>query len=142
MTYTIEEQVANREKWIAALRSGEFLQAKGYLSVVGVGMCCLGVACDLASKNGIELVREDVALEREEIKPEYYDEPVTVERFGDDFEVLPTPVQEWLGLSSASADWSTTAGEMDGLAIRNDRGDTFEKIAAIIESEPEGLFVS
>lgn len=37
--------------WIAKLRSGEYLQAKNRLTN-RVGFCCLGVVCDLASKDG------------------------------------------------------------------------------------------
>lgn len=36
-----------KEKWIAALRSGEYKQAYGTL-VSGDGYCCLGVACLLS----------------------------------------------------------------------------------------------
>lgn len=145
MTYTLEQQAENREKWVAALRSGEFKQARGYLSVDGVGMCCLGIACDLAIKDGVELDRQYDELDGEAIKSEYYDldEPLTIERFGhDEGEVLPQSVRAWLGLTEMSGGWTATDGTLDGLALRNDRGATFEEIAALIESEPEGLFVS
>lgn len=49
-------------KWIAALRSGKFAQTKGKLTMVEyhepstiIGCCCLGVACEVALENGIEL---------------------------------------------------------------------------------------
>jgi hypothetical protein len=35
-----------KDKWVAALRSGEYAQANGCLND-GEGMCCLGVACDV-----------------------------------------------------------------------------------------------
>jgi hypothetical protein len=38
-----------KAKWIAALRSGEYQQAKGVLNSTA-GMCCLGVLCDIYSK--------------------------------------------------------------------------------------------
>lgn len=40
---------AVKAKWVAALRSGEYKQAKGALKDGG-GFCCLGVLCDLHSK--------------------------------------------------------------------------------------------
>lgn len=43
-----------KEKWIAALRSGEYQQAKGKL-FDGIGYCCLGVACVI---NGVPLPRD------------------------------------------------------------------------------------
>jgi hypothetical protein len=39
------------ELWVAALRSGKYEQARGNLRE-GDGFCCLGVLCDLASKDG------------------------------------------------------------------------------------------
>lgn len=49
------EQVVNCRKWTAALRSGEYQQARGrlhYNTLAGVpSFCCLGVACDL-TKSG------------------------------------------------------------------------------------------
>ena len=36
----------NAKKWVAALRSGKYEQAKGWLRE-GDKFCCLGVACDL-----------------------------------------------------------------------------------------------
>lgn len=35
------------DKWIAALRSGEYKQAPGKLRVFGPAYCCLGVLCEV-----------------------------------------------------------------------------------------------
>ncbi len=40
-----------RARWIAALRSGEYKQARGKLRD-GNAMCCLGVLCDVADPRG------------------------------------------------------------------------------------------
>ena len=40
------EDRALRDRWIKALRSGEYTQTKHYLRNKG-GFCCLGVLCDL-----------------------------------------------------------------------------------------------
>lgn len=37
-----------KEKWIAALESGKYQQAKGKLKRVGDTYCCLGVLCDIS----------------------------------------------------------------------------------------------
>lgn len=43
-----------KQKWVAALRSGEYEQTEGVLRN-GNGYCCLGVLCDLYSKEtGVE----------------------------------------------------------------------------------------
>jgi hypothetical protein len=36
-----------KDKWVAALRSGQYRQAKEYLHVPNLGYCCLGVLCDI-----------------------------------------------------------------------------------------------
>lgn len=41
-----------KEKWVAALRSGKYDQATGTLKI-GNQYCCLGVLCDLATKENI-----------------------------------------------------------------------------------------
>ena len=43
-----------KQKWVAALRSGEYEQTEGVLRN-GNGYCCLGVLCDIYSKEtGVE----------------------------------------------------------------------------------------
>lgn len=39
-----------KEKWVAALRSGEYIQGRRYLRNNNDEYCCLGVLCDLHSK--------------------------------------------------------------------------------------------
>jgi len=86
-----------KSKWLAALRSGEYEQARGSLhrimhtadfkDKIDCGFCCLGVLCDIAA-------REDVCW--------WLDgEAVTVDPMGKtlfDNEVLPRKVAEWAGL--------------------------------------------
>lgn len=43
-----------KAKWVEALRSGEYKQGKGVLEQEGK-FCCLGVLCDLAVKNGVQV---------------------------------------------------------------------------------------
>ena len=121
------EQV--RDKWIDALRSGDFAQTTGVLTRVvaardgaPVGDCCLGVLCKLAVKHGvIEAAVED---------------PDGCLEYGDSYRAcLPTAVWDWAGLTNRWGDY----GSGNGLAMENDRGATFEEIAAIIEAAPAGL---
>jgi hypothetical protein len=49
---------------------------------------------------------------------------------------------EWLGLSSATADYLNDDGEADCLVNNNDvDGLSFSDIADMIESKPQGLFL-
>lgn len=110
------------------MRSGEFHQTQRVLKD-GDGYCCLGVACHLAMVNDWPLASD----EREEVK-------TCLNEGGTN---LPGPVRNLLGLrDSVGAFYAPDiVGECNGLAERNDHGQSFEKIADLIESRPPGLFV-
>lgn len=114
----------NAKAWVAALRSGKYEQGRGYLKV-GNLFCCLGVACDIAVKNGVDIEVTDTSYDGET-------------------KVMPEVVTAWLGLRNEEGyyetrnDYNLLVGKR--LTIDNDDGKTFEEIADIIESEPKGLF--
>lgn len=53
----------NIQKWVDALRSGEYKQGFGYLNQADKRgesrYCCLGVACEVAIRNGLQLDKSD-----------------------------------------------------------------------------------
>ena len=116
----------NAKRWVEALRSGEYDQANGALRN-GDGFCCLGVACDLA--------RVELGTEWEES-----DDGAARLAGSSSFGYLPVGVQRWLGLASNDGSFWPGGGGTETLASLNDDGKTFSEIAAVIESEPEGLF--
>lgn len=69
-----------KAKWVAALRSGKYKQAKWALNLHN-GFCCLGVLCDIYSET------ENVPWQREEKRSCMLDM----------ISSLPVPVQEWAG---------------------------------------------
>lgn len=97
-----------KEKWVKALRSGQYEQGQHYLKS-GDKFCCLGVLCDLAAKEGI---CEQV-----------------MDRFDDHDTLLPLSVQKWAGLAANP--------HMGGryLSGMNDSGTPFKYIALVIEEE-------
>ena len=115
--YTKAQQKRNRAKWVKALRSGEYRQAKSVLTD-GRGFCCLGVACEISGLGHWD----------GEFEWEYH--------AGDTQETafLPFEVKEWLGLSTVAGDFNRGC-----LTSLNDNGKKFTTIAKIIESEPDGL---
>ena len=126
----------NAKKWVAVLRSGEFKQGKNYLNR-GDEFCCLGVACELYQREMNDLH----IIDDEDQDCTYYD---------GNSESLPNPVREWLGLKSTNGQFNVeemnrtlfiTGLEGYTLAALNDEGCPFEKIADVIELEPEGLFL-
>jgi hypothetical protein len=109
---TTETQDKLIADWVAALRSGEYKQAKGHLCGERTGgYCCLGVAGKLIGLTDDQLYTSNSY-------PAY------------------TAVKDAYGLRTDLGYFGN-----DGLAMRNDGGASFEKIADIIESRPEGLFV-
>jgi hypothetical protein len=103
-------------EWVAALRSGKYPQAQGSLRT-DAGFCCLGVACDIASKHG---------------GPDWEGGS-----HGDVFEydnengALPGWLGDWL---LPSPEYTVPIYTM--LAFRNDEhGETFAELAGVIERQ-------
>lgn len=116
----------NAKKLIAALRSGRFKQGFTRLTMIQDGEdfdCCLGVACKVAMEEGIYL------------KVQRYSGVVT---YDDCLVSLPDVVRDWLGFTTESGRFNTD----EFLTDKNDIEKlSFESIADLIESDPEGLFV-
>ena len=114
----IAEWKRNRKKWVNALRSGEYRQAKERL-FDGDAYCCLGVLCRVA---GINAVLEE-------------DGSYTFDGFS---KIAPDKAMEFVGLSDEAG---TYARGDAVLASKNDFEFDFGEIADIIESDPPGLFL-
>lgn len=109
----------NARKWIDALRSGKYNQTRDRLKDE-YGHCCLGVAC--------EVYQEEVGDLDEKLAHGIY-------CFDNCRSHLPIKVVNWLNLQFDDGEYKEGY-----LTTKNDTGSTFEEIADIIESEPEGLF--
>ncbi len=84
----LEMNPAIRDRWTAALRSGEYRQGHGRLRDEDGTACCMGVLCDLAARDGIVT-------------------PVLQADFGwwvydSSADFLPASVQKWAGLTDDS----------------------------------------
>ena len=105
-----------KQKWIDALRSGEYKQGYGQLCQPNtVRFCCLGVLCELAIKDGL-----DVEKRKGETKT-FYD---------GDIAILPRKVMDWAGLENLDP-------LVNGVRVSrlNDAGSTFPELANLIEKE-------
>lgn len=120
----------NVKKWVDALRSGKYAQGMGYLNKDGK-FCCLGVACDLAYKDGVDVQRD------QRVSDGAY-------TYGGQHGYPPTTVTEWLGLETVAAATSLddeqdiVINTPDGGYIRateanDDDGWAFDQIADAIE---------
>lgn len=125
---------SNAQKWVNALRSGKYEQGKSYLRAKNGNkeqFCCLGVAC--------EIFREEIGGSW---KPNGGGTMAFVPSNTRIFHgqmidaVLPHPVMQWFKLRLYDGMFGRTS-----LAELNDQENyTFNQIADVIESEPEGLF--
>lgn len=107
------------EKWITALKSGEYKQTKFYLKAAkskkSYGYCCLGVLCDLAIKDGVNI---KVQKERDESNNFRY-------VFDSESGTLPTSVKKWADFYDY--DFIKTLTEMN-----DNEGMNFRQIASVI----------
>lgn len=119
-----------KEKWVAALRSGEYKQGTGCLHDTNDSYCCLGVLCDLASK-------EKVGKWERSHKDTYKYKFVC-----DDHDycdgILPEGVSDWAGLMThnPSINGALLSNYNDGkigLVHIEDRIFNFNEIAELIE---------
>lgn len=88
-----------RQEWTAALRSGEYPKAQGYLHTED-GYCCLGVLCDIAVKHEVTTVNG-----------------INVYRYGPDLEMatLPEEVMRWAGLDKPNPEVDAPEGFINNL---------------------------
>jgi hypothetical protein len=129
-----EERVA---EWVRDLRANGDKQGKFYLRTAEDKFCCLGRVCLLAEKAGVpmQMRLRNAALWCDTSKSVVYE---YFESTGSLDDVLTS----WLGLASSDGRYTDENGERCSLFKDNDARDyTFEMIADIIESRPEGLFV-
>jgi hypothetical protein len=106
-----------KQKWLNALRSGEYQQTQNRLHDEN-GFCCLGVLCDLYGKeNNVEWELEDDGT--------YY-------KFKYHTVVLPLPVVEWAGVGGYNPYIYSRSLTLSSL---NDNGSTFNEIADLIEEQ-------
>lgn len=120
-----------KQKWVAALRSGEYKQARKQLrSDDSSGYCCLGVLCELFR---LETGRGQWGLN--------FSGQMS---FGDEIcreAGIPTAaVRNWAGLTDANPDvvlslFDINIGTYDSLAGGNDAGLSFLDIADVIEAQ-------
>ena len=116
-----------KQRWLEALRSGEYKQTTGNLQNSD-GFCCLGVLCDLhAKERGMNWVRQTDGYEL----------------YGET-QILPLSVQEWAGLDNDIGGLVDFEYEGDGVMyvkseslpeINDTWNKNFNEIADLIEAQ-------
>lgn len=140
-------------KWVRALRSKKYRQAKGVLKIQKPNgppsHCCLGVLCELYQAERLKAKRPLIPVE--EVKAKTVDPTIsgknTVFVFKDSYTCLPLSVRRWAGLQDEVGqfrdDTEIPAGwekvRCTSLADLNDHGCSFARIADIIEKNVANL---
>lgn len=113
-----------KDRWVKALRSGDYPQGKEALAQDGK-FCCLGVLCDLAAKAGVV----------KEYTYDYGRGPTVVYGAEGTTALLPKEVMKWAGLNTPGPH----INESESLTGMNDTfGADFNTIADAIENTPDG----
>lgn len=111
----------NQQKWVDALRSGDYKQTNGRLRDNN-GFCCLGVGCEIFD------VRKECFM------------PEEIWKYGNENSVEVAPI-ELINALSLHDNIGTIHGPFpNDLANLNDNGFTFAEIADFIEREPQFVF--
>jgi len=114
------------EKWVKALRSGEYKKTEGALRN-DEGFCCLGVLCNLHAQAHPKIARE-------QSQPRFY--------LGESA-ILPLEVRDWAmmdnGEGSVADDLTISGNVYESLVDANDSGVSFKKIANWIEKNYKEL---
>lgn len=125
-----------KQKWLTALRSGDYVQTKRFLQRDDK-FCCLGVLCDIyGMENNVKWVNPNIldsdedASEVLDVFPEYN---LDVMEFMDETEILPVFVVHWAGLSEPNPQVVVHPDLYVDLASLNDSGYSFDEIADLIE---------
>ncbi len=109
-----------KAKWVAALRSGEYVQGHGQLLTKSGEFCCLGVLCDLH-------------LKMENTNETWQDRDSANLFYMGAGGGLPLVVINWAGLHDSQS--VSMGGRTERLSIHNDEGRTFAEIANAIEAQ-------
>ena len=112
-----------KAKWVAALRSGDYVQGKGTLRSEGNQLrsegdqfCCLGVLCNLHAQ-----AHPKIAAKQKDS-----------ESYMGESEILPDAVMEWSEVNTRNGLFGDDSGRST-LASLNDAGTSFSELAKIIE---------
>lgn len=111
----------NMKKWVNYLRTTKKKQTRNALNKKNVGFCCLGIACELAIRNGVKL--------KKELNSNLYS-------YNESRTLLPKEVREWLGLARWDNDpyLTDSSGQSSSASYYNDHYKySFKKIADLIE---------
>lgn len=132
--FTPEQQKANRELWFKELETTTLPQGTGALCA-NDKYCCLGIACEVAMKNGLPLEKElwD-GFDKYAYKNQLKESDVSLS-------YVPIIVKNWLGLySTTGLSWGDRKLKSCVDMNDNDRK-TFKEIAQHLRANEKAYFI-
>lgn len=138
------------EKWVKALRSKKYKQAKSVLKIKNkagvVRHCCLGVLCELYQQDMRKKKRKPLPCKFENAHDHDDELPKTSKicAFASTRTHLPEQVQKWAGMRSEDGELQGEEINVRGIACWNltsinDYGASFKTIATVIENSVKDL---
>ena len=106
-----------KRKWVTALRSGKYMQGRGFLKDEDGGYCCLGVLCDVFAK------------EKSKLGVKFIGESDGTWSFMGSGATLSGVVADWAGLDHTDP----TIGPTTAISLNDDQCRSFKYIARMIE---------
>jgi hypothetical protein len=130
-----------KEKWVNALRSGDYEQGQGALRNLDGQYCCLGVLCDLYDKHRMEDFGAESSWTVDTVSLNEYISVLDSSEVG----VPANEVVDWAGLPDNNpevlVDLKDEVGgeayqcELPIAELNDDQGLTFNELADIIEEQ-------
>lgn len=111
-------------KWVKALRSGDYVQTKGFLKD-DTGYCCLGVLCEISGIGKFVDMNNEIGYHYQISKHRSY------------LSILPSQVMRHAGMKSDNAHIMSIKTSL--AALNDSRDYTFHQIADIIEKHYKEL---
>ena len=124
-----------KKEWVAALRSGEFIQGKNALCADGK-YCCLGVACELLHRKGLTPKRVSKTSENITYYGTLESSALLPEDVQQSMKIMEKSPLVFIPEDQKSIDSMPTyyLGKHINVAALNDNGVSFKDIADLIES--------
>lgn len=110
-----------KKKWVKALRSGKYIQGKNKLQTNDGKFCCLGVLCDIHSKEKGKKWTRSISFD--------------TLNYLDASGLLPNEVSKWAGLKDNDPYVTSPKHEKTLSELNDGGGYGFKKIANLIENQ-------
>lgn len=133
----------NQRTWVRALRSGKYDQVTGTLQCVGDRFCCLGVACKVAEKKGVTIVKnfETGFLRGDTLQDQFHTQVfLRLRSIEGEAHGSPSRIAEYLAYVSKVSGFDYVNPGACLVDLNDDYGLDFKQIAGVLVRFPDLFF--